>query len=371
MSQPPSTSQAAQAPGTAVSAHLEADVSEQAEIVLSVATTHVPSAGRGESSVDSGESTRSDESGDEPARGGSGETLRKRPAGSGQGTRGMKRGGEGDHAGEETLTNPEDGGVLPAGSGAGARPMSRGGEGDHAGEETLTITCNGEAVPYEVVVTRHGTRLHVLPEVPPGRLVVDYRAHFTDMPVAADDDPAESALDHIVYVRPSRYCESDALGAVAGAEFPGLAGGELLAAVTSWVGQRLAYVSGSSRFTDGAVQTYIARRGVCRDFAHLVVALLRARGVPARLASVYAPGLSPMDFHAVAEAQLDGRWYVVDATGLAPRQSMLRIATGRDAADTAFMTTHTGRVRLTGLRVTATAQPTLPVDDPKTLVRLP
>lgn len=309
MSQPPSTSQAAQAPGTAVSAHLEADVSEQAEIVLSVATTHVPSAGRGESSVDSGESTRSDESGDEPARGGSGETL--------------------------------------------------------------TITSNGEAVPYEVVVTRHGTRLHVLPEVPPGRLVVDYRAHFTDMPVAADDDPAESALDHIVYVRPSRYCESDALGAVAGAEFPGLAGGELLAAVTSWVGQRLAYVSGSSRFTDGAVQTYIARRGVCRDFAHLVVALLRARGVPARLASVYAPGLSPMDFHAVAEAQLDGRWYVVDATGLAPRQSMLRIATGRDAADTAFMTTHTGRVRLTGLRVTATAQPTLPVDDPKTLVRLP
>src|SRR5690606_13899415 len=89
--------------------------------------------------------------------------------------------------------------------------------------------------------------------------------------------------------------------------------------------------------TDGAVSTLLSRRGVCRDFAHLVVAFLRALDVPARVVSVYAPGLTPMDFHAVAEAAIDGTWHVVDATGLAPRQSLLRIATGRDAADTAFL----------------------------------
>jgi len=107
--------------------------------------------------------------------------------------------------------------------------------------------------------------------------------------------------------------------------------------VSSWVGTRIAYVTGSSLPTDGAVRTLLSRRGVCRDFAHLVVAFLRALDVPARVVGVYAPGLSPMDFHAVAEAAIDGVWHVVDATTLAPRQSLVRIATGRDAADIAFL----------------------------------
>ena len=85
---------------------------------------------------------------------------------------------------------------------------------------------------------------------------------------------------------------------------------------------------------------------MCRDFAHLVIALLRARNVPARLVAVYAPGLQPMDFHAVVEAAIDGEWRVVDATTLAPRQSLVRIATGRDASDTAFLTVQSGRADL-------------------------
>jgi transglutaminase-like putative cysteine protease len=100
-----------------------------------------------------------------------------------------------------------------------------------------------------------------------------------------------------------------------------------------------------------------------------VLSLLRARDVPARLAAVYAPGLDPMDFHAVVEAWVDGAWRLVDATGLAPRASMLRIATGRDAADTAFMTTHRGAVTLTEMTVTATVDD-LPFDDPATVVEL-
>ena len=108
------------------------------------------------------------------------------------------------------------------------------------------------------------------------------------------------------------------------------------------MGTRLNYVPGSSDPIDGAADTLLAGAGVCRDYAHLVVALLRAVFVPARLVSVYAPGLYPMDFHAVAEAFVDGQWRVVDATLLAPRQSLVRIATGRDAADTAFLDNHKG-----------------------------
>ena len=103
-------------------------------------------------------------------------------------------------------------------------------------------------------------------------------------------------------------------------------------------------MAGSSSVHDSAEDTLLTGMGTCRDFAHLGVALCRAVGIPARFAAVYAPGLSPMDFHAVFEAQdLDGRWYAYDATDLAPRQSMVRIVTGRDAADAAFASVNSGR----------------------------
>ena len=137
------------------------------------------------------------------------------------------------------------------------------------------------------------------------------------------------------------------------------------------VGSRLAYVSGSSRGTDGAVDTLVAGAGVSRDFAHLTVALLRARDVPARVASAYAPGLSPMDFHLVVEALVDGAWHVADPTGLAPRSSLVRIATGRDAADTAFLSSYGGELRLEALAVGAVVDGDLPRDDGTERVQLP
>jgi transglutaminase-like putative cysteine protease len=136
------------------------------------------------------------------------------------------------------------------------------------------------------------------------------------------------------------------------------------------VGANIAYVSGSSRPTDGAVTTLLAREGVCRDFAHLTVALLRANDVPARVVSVYAPGLDPMDFHAVAEACVDDKWFVVDPTCLAPRQSLVRIATGADAADTAFLTVVKGVADLRYMVVTAVVDPDLPIDDVSQLIQL-
>jgi transglutaminase-like putative cysteine protease len=109
---------------------------------------------------------------------------------------------------------------------------------------------------------------------------------------------------------------------------------------------------------------------VCRDYAHLVIALLRALNVPARLAAVYAPGCHPMDFHAVVEAFVDAEWRVVDATCLAPRQSMVRIATGRDAADTAFLDNHKGSVTLKNMAITAFVDGELPLDSVDQLVSL-
>jgi transglutaminase-like putative cysteine protease len=219
------------------------------------------------------------------------------------------------------------------------------------------------------------THLVVLPESTPADrlLTVTYRAEVDGDPAAAAASAAREApaIELLTYLRPSRYAESDHLGATARSEFGSASGMDLVRGVARWVHDRLAYVPGTSRPTDGAVETLLARAGVCRDFAHLVVALLRARDVPARLVSVYAPGLSPMDFHAVAEVWTDGAWHVVDATRLAPRQSLVRIATGRDAADTAFLSGYGAPVRFNGITVSAVVDGDLPWDDGESLVHLP
>jgi transglutaminase-like putative cysteine protease len=237
--------------------------------------------------------------------------------------------------------------------------------GPELASESLSITVDDQPVEAKEIGVADGGRLHVC-TAPVGRLTLSYSAEVTGAAAPATVDP----VDDIVYRRPSRYAESDQLGPTAWAEFGKLEGKELLDAVTSWVGTQLFYVSGSSRPTDGATQTMLMRQGVCRDFAHLVIALLRARNVPARLVGVYAPGLSPMDFHAVVEAAIDGQWYAVDATSLAPRETLVRISTGRDASDTAFLTVQSGRSTLVSMEVSATAAPDLPQDDLTNLVSL-
>jgi transglutaminase-like putative cysteine protease len=231
-------------------------------------------------------------------------------------------------------------------------------------DERLVVTQGDAALPLQPLTEATGTTLH-LAHAEAGRVAIRYDAVVEG---TADPAPVEQ-LDLIAYRRPSRYCESDQLLPTAQAEFEGLEGKALLDAVSSWVGDQLSYIPGSSKPTDGATETLLARQGVCRDYAHLVVALLRALDVPARLVAVYAPGLDPMDFHAVAEAYVEDAWHVVDATTLAPRSTLLRIATGRDAADTAFLTSIGGLVGLTSLTVTATVDD-LPGDDLTRLVQL-
>ncbi|MDO5493037.1 MAG: transglutaminase family protein [Nesterenkonia sp.] len=237
-------------------------------------------------------------------------------------------------------------------------------EGRGAMEETLTVTHDGAELTPREIPDLHGTRMHHV-RASAGHVVLDYTVTVTGEGAPEAISPA----DLIRYVRPSRYCQSDELWPTAAAEFRGLEGLELIDAVTGWVRDRLSYVPGSSLPTDGATETMLARRGVCRDYAHLVIALLRARDVPTRLAAVYAPGLTPMDFHAIAEAYVDGAWYALDATDLAPRRSMVRIATGRDAADTAFLSNAGAEVILNQIAVTAVADE-LPADTSAEPVRL-
>ncbi len=233
-------------------------------------------------------------------------------------------------------------------------------------EETVLITHDGSPIQWRELAAPHGGRLWLI-DAPPGVVRVSHQARLTGRLPA----PSTEMLDRLVYLRPSRYCESDRLGGFATRHFRGIAHPQdVLSAVSSWVGTQLEYVSGSSGPTDGAVDTLLAGRGVCRDFAHLAVALLRALEIPARLVAVYAPGLNPMDFHAVTEAFIDGRWYVIDGTLLAPREGLVRIATGRDAADTAFLSSVGGHVELTAMTVTASTDGDLPVEDVTALTQL-
>jgi transglutaminase-like putative cysteine protease len=232
--------------------------------------------------------------------------------------------------------------------------------------ESLEFRRNGKRVDAQEIIGQHGTRIHRF-EAAAGTVTASYSATI----LGHVEPPPVEDIDLVTYLRPSRYAEADKFFGFAGTEFGEYADTlTLLEKVSSWVGTRLSYVPGSSDPIDGAADTLLAGSGVCRDYAHLVVALLRAVNVPARLVAVYAPGCEPMDFHAVAEAVVEGGWRVVDATCLAPRQSMVRIATGRDAADTAFLDNHKGAITLKNMQVTAVVDGELPLDSVKELVTL-
>jgi transglutaminase-like putative cysteine protease len=248
--------------------------------------------------------------------------------------------------------------------------------------ERFDARSEGEPVATTALLGPNGTRSHVV-RAPAGRLTVSYRAEIdvgSSRPVGdpvpgrpgdgTASDPSVS-YSRLVYLRPSRYCPSDRLVGFAVAEFGVDSSVDArVRAITEWIRQRVGYVAGSGSVHDSAEHTLLTGVGTCRDFAHLGVALCRAVGIPARFSSVYAPGLFPMDFHAVFEFMEDGRWFSCDTTDLAPRSAMVRIATGRDAADAAFASVLAGIATLDHLEVTATVGDDLPVDDRNQKVEL-
>lgn len=139
-------------------------------------------------------------------------------------------------------------------------------------DESLAITLNGKVIEPSEIVGEHQTRIHV---VQAGRGTVT--ASYSATVIGQADVPPVSDIDLITYLRPSRYAESDKFFGFATTEFEQYASSvTLLEKVSSWVGTRLRYVPGSSDPIDGAADTLLAGEGVCRDYAHLVIALLRA-----------------------------------------------------------------------------------------------
>lgn len=179
-----------------------------------------------------------------------------------------------------------------------------------------------------------------------GKLTVDYTATVSVNRLGGDLSSIPATPTHLLpgetveYLMPSRYCPSDQFQNFDEAQFGGLDGGERVMAIRDWINSHFTYVSGASNASTGALETFVMRQGVCRDFAHVMITLVRASAIPARFASVYAPNVVPQDFHAVAEVFLDGTWYLVDATGMATGEDMVKIGVGRDAADTSFLTSY-------------------------------
>src|SRR5690606_34293512 len=162
-----------------------------------------------------------------------------------------------------------------------------------------------------------------------------------------------SELDHqtLAYLFPSRYCQSDQLNRLAWRQFGEIENSyDRVMAICDWIHDNVDYVSGSTNSGTSAYDTLIQRAGVCRDFAHLGVALCRALNMPARYFAGYAYQLQPADFHACFEVFVGNRWIIFDATRLAPLNGLVRIGTGRDAADTAVASLF-GNVQLVEMHV--------------------
>lgn len=193
-------------------------------------------------------------------------------------------------------------------------------------------------------VDSEGNRVHRT-IVEPCKLQITYNATVELSPVVAkpadvlEAGKSQIPADVLPYLNPSRYCESDLLARFAYEEFGTLVFGyQRVKAICDWVHQFLDYTPGSTNATTTATNVLLMRTGVCRDYAHLAISLCRGVGIPARYVSGYAADLFPPDFHGFMEAFLDGRWFLFDPSKLAPLTGLVRIGTGRDAADVAFAT---------------------------------
>jgi len=248
--------------------------------------------------------------------------------------------------------------------------------------QTASQTVSNEALTLSQPIEPHihadpltGNRYMRL-RAEPGPLTVSYQAtvdlvhHWAD-PAQLSEVPVHRLPPEVMgYIYPSRYCQSDRLIRLATREFGTMwQGHSRVQAIRDWVLSHVAFTSNSSNSSTSAVDTVIERAGICRDFAHLMIALCRAINIPARFVTGtdYGadPVLGPPDFHAYVEVYLGDRWYIFDASGTAIPMGLVRLGTGRDAADVAFATIF-GGVLSQAPFIRATA-----IDDPSRNMVLP
>ena len=174
---------------------------------------------------------------------------------------------------------------------------------------------------------------------------VEIQRQLVDLPSLQQLDPHRMPAAPVQYLFDSAFCPADRFQSFVEAQFGGTSGGERVEAIREWVSDRFTYAPGSSDAHTTALDSFVERRGICRDFAHVVISLARASTIPARYVACYGPDVSPQDFHAVAEVFLHdpesedgGTWQLVDATGMARADEIVKIGVGRDAADVSFLT---------------------------------
>jgi len=209
-------------------------------------------------------------------------------------------------------------------------------------DERIDVTPEAE---LSLVTYDSDTRQLLRLAAEPGRLELSYRARVvvdprtTDPASLAEVPFAEIPADVMPYLNPSRYCESDKLGDFAARHFGYLQPGhDRVQSISNWVNGNLLYAPGSTDATSSTTDVLLQRAGVCRDFAHVAISLCRALGIPARYVSGYGVGVEPQDFHGFFEAYLGGDWYLFDPTGMTSGTGLVRVGSGRDAADAPFAT---------------------------------
>lgn len=208
-------------------------------------------------------------------------------------------------------------------------------------EEELTLSR--EVKRADLTVGLDGNRFTKLDIQSPGDLTVQYQAivqnAVTRIPTASVPIGNPTAFDAIAlpYLNPSRYAPADRMRIIANELFGHLEGALAQAlGIEDWLYRNISYQVGASNEQSWSLHTFETRSGVCRDFAHLGITFCRALNIPARYVTVYAYQLNPQDFHAVFEVYIGGNWLLMDGTRLASLNGMVRIATGRDASETAL-----------------------------------
>jgi transglutaminase-like putative cysteine protease len=249
--------------------------------------------------------------------------------------------------------------------------------------EALTL---GDNLPAEEFTDTHGNPFHRVTLAPGANyfrhdaiVAVSSQADNYDLGAATPNDPGDLPAELLRYTLPSRYCDSDKLINFAWEKFGKIEHGwPRVQAISQWVHDNIEYRYLSGRADLSAWDVLTRGYGVCRDFAHLAIALNRTFNVPTRYVTGHLPDIGfpdpegHMDFHAYCEVYLGGDWFTTDARFHVPRIGRIMVSCGLDAVDGAFSTIY-GGATLTYFQVWAyqVARGTVGVGDPLDLsVRL-
>ncbi len=220
-------------------------------------------------------------------------------------------------------------------------------------EESLVL---GQNLRTDVFDDSHGNRVYRL-QLPAGRHEMRHDAIVRvyaqpdnhDLMNTAPLPPADLPPGVLRYTLPSRYCDSDKLGRFAWEKFGQVEHGwPRVQAISEWVHKNIEYRYGSGLPDLSAWDVLQRGYGVCRDFAHLAVALNRTFNLPARYVTGHLPDIgmpdpeNHMDFHAYGEVYLGGHWFTTDARFHQPRIGRIKVSCGQDAVDGAFSTIYGG-----------------------------